>query len=1048
MIMKLRLIQFIGILLLSGASFAQTPDPGEPGIYDVSSDEYDFGDEAFGPPTFPDLVEVTGSVHYPTDLTDGPFPVILILHGRHSTCYNGGGGTSIAWPCTGSFSSIPSYRGYNYLAEQLASHGYIVISVSANSISSTDNSTPDYGMRARGELLQHHLDLWNDWNEVGGDPFGDLFVGKLDMDNIGTMGHSRGGEGVIEHALYNRELGSPYGINAVLTLAPVDFNRPILNNIPIMNIAPYCDGDVSDLQGVHFYDDSRYIDDSDTTPKHNLMMLGANHNFFNTVWTPGEFPAGTADDWRYVDGTQSDEHCGTSSPGNGRFDAETQRNSLLAYGSAFFRVYIGGETEFDPILKVEDVTPPVSSTLDGSEIFMSYHPGNDKRVDINRTDSEDTEDTNTLGEDASENGLVVYDICGDDFGEQYCIGAGAGNAQEPHNKNGGVAVLGLSQLELEWNSADDWYRNDIPSFMEDFTNFDAVQFRASVNFDTSTPEVDLNFSVELTDNTGASSIVAVEDYSEALYFPPGDYGTTLPRTMHNTISIPVEDFAGIDLTNVSYIRFLFNESGNGGILVSDLIVSSDEPVVFPPIAAFEANVTETCTGEVIFTDNSAFTPTEWSWVFGDGGTSDEANPTYFYTSNGTYTVSLTVTNEAGDDLLVETAYIVVDRPEAPVGTGDEICGEGDILVSAVGSGAGVLNWYDAEEGGTLLDTGTDYTEYITETTEYWVEESVPNDVLSVGPPDNTFGSGSYFGANDLRGLFFNAYSPFILESVRVYADGGGDRNIQILDGDGGAVIHSVVVDIPNGESVVELNLPIDVYSGYYMKITGGLVDLFRINDGSPEYPYEIPGIVALTGSNVTDTPLDFYYFFFDWKIREPDCVSPRVLVTATVEDGFPVTISDNVTIASGETTTLEATGGTTYSWSPTTGLSDPDAAITDANPTETTTYTCTITNDDDCVVTAEVTVTIDGQIGVDELSQANFEIHPNPSKGVVQIQLGELTDLDKIEVYTTDGKLVFSQDYQNQIENLTIDLSSLATGVYYVKLSNDEFEYQEKLVLQ
>lgn len=1046
--MKLRLIQIIGIILFSGISFAQTPDPGVPGAYAVSSDEYDFGDEAFGPPTFPDLVEVRGSVHYPTDLTDGPFPVILILHGRHSTCYNGGGGTSIAWPCTGSYDPIPSYQGYNYLAEQLASHGYIVISVSANSISSTDNSTPDYGMRARGELLQHHLDLWNDWNDASGEPFGDLFVGKLDMGNIGTMGHSRGGEGVIEHALYNRELGSPYGINAVLTLAPVDFNRPILNGIPIMNIAPYCDGDVSDLQGVHFYDDSRYIDDSDTMPKHNLMMLGANHNFYNTVWTPGEFPAGTADDWGYVDGGQSDDHCGTSSPDNGRFDAEMQRNSLLAYGSAFFRVYIGGETEFDPILKVEDVTPPASSTLDGSEIFMSYHPGTHKRVDVNRTDGEDTEDINTVGEEASENGLVIYDICGDDFGEQYCIGAGAGTRQEPHNKNGGVAVLGLSQLELEWNSGDDWYRNDIPDFMENFTIFKALQFRAAVNFDTSPAMDALNFRVELTDNSGGSGSVAVEDYSEALYFPPGDFGTTLPRTMHNTISIPVEDFTGVDLSDIAYIRFLFNESANGGVLVSDIILSSDEEVVFPPIAAFEANVTETCTGEVTFTDNSTFTPTEWSWVFGDGGSSDEPNPTHVYTANGTYTVSLTVTNDAGDDNLIETAYIVVDRPDAPVGTGADICGEGDVTVSAIGSGDGDLNWFDAEEDGALLGTGDDYTEYITETTNFWVEESVPNAILSVGPPDNTFGSGGYFGANDLRGLFFNAYTPFILESVRVYANGGGERNIQILDGDGGSVVHSVFIDIPDGESVIDLNLEIDTYSGYYMKITGGLVDLFRINDGSPDYPYEIPGIVSLTSSNVTDTPLDFYYFFFDWKIREPNCVSSRTLVTATVEAGFPVTISDDITIASGETTTLEATGGTTYSWSPTTGLSDPDAAITDANPTETTTYTCSITNDDDCTVTAEVTVTIDGQIGVGELTKTNFEIHPNPSNGIIQVQLGASTQLDKIEIYTTDGKLVYSNESLIETENISIDLSSLATGVYYVKLFHGGIEYQEKLILQ
>ena len=327
--MKLRSLILIALFAVAKTLQAQSPDPGIPGPYAVSSAEYDLGDEAFGAPSFPDLIEVTGSVHYPTDMSDGPFPVLLFLHGRHSTCYSGGS-TNIAWPCTGAFAPIPSYQGYDYLAEQMASHGYIVISVSANSISSTDNSTPDYGMRGRGELLQHHLDLWNDWNTVGGDPFGSLFVGKLDLDRIGTMGHSRGGEGVIEHALYNRELGSPYGIKAVLTLAPVDFNRPVLNGIPIMNIAPYCDGDVSDLQGVHFYDDSRYNEEDDTMPKHNLVMLGGNHNFYNTVWTPGMFPAGTADDWGYVDGAQSDEQCGTSAPGNGRMNPLKQRNSLLA----------------------------------------------------------------------------------------------------------------------------------------------------------------------------------------------------------------------------------------------------------------------------------------------------------------------------------------------------------------------------------------------------------------------------------------------------------------------------------------------------------------------------------------------------------------------------------------------------------------------------------------------------------------------------------------------------------------------------------------------
>lgn len=1045
--MKLRSLLLVAIFALTTTLRAQTPDPGIPGPYAVSSAEYDLGDEAFGAPSFPDLIEVTGSVHYPTDMSGGPFPVLLFLHGRHSTCYSGGS-TNIAWPCTGAFAPIPSYQGYDYLAEQMASHGYIVISVSANSISSTDNSTPDYGMRGRGELLQHHLDLWNDWNTVGGDPFGSLFVGKLDLNRIGTMGHSRGGEGVIEHALYNRELGSPYGIKAVLTLAPVDFNRPVLNGIPIMNIAPYCDGDVSDLQGVHFYDDSRYNEEDDTMPKHNLVMLGGNHNFYNTVWTPGMFPAGTADDWGYVDGAQSDEQCGTSAPGNGRMNPLKQRNSLLAYGSAFFRVYVGGETEYDPILKVEDVVPPVSSTLDGDEIFMSYHPPVNKRIDVNKTDIEETETTNSIGESAAQNGLVIYDVCGDDFGEQYCIGAGAGASQEPHNKNGGISMLGLSQLAVEWDSPDDWYRNNIPAYMKDFTQFKSVQFRTAVNFDESPLDVALNFRVQLIDNTGAIGSLDVDDYSGALYYPPGDFGTTLPRTMHNTVSLPVADYTGVDLTNIVAIRFIFNASMNGAILISDLSMTGDEELVFPPIASFTANVTETCTGEVSFTDNSSFSPTSWFWDFGDGVTSSDENPSHTYTDNGTYTVTLTVENEAGEDVAVETSYIVVDRPEAPIGTDITLCGPGDATVSATGTG-GVLNWFDAPVDGTLLGTGSDYTEFITESTNFFVQEEVPGPLLSVGPPDNTFGSGGNFNSNDLRGIFFDAYAPFTLESVRVYAQGAGNRNIQVLDGDGGAVVHDIVVNIPDGESVVNLNFDIEPAMGYYIKVTGITVNLFRINDGSPTYPYEIPGLVALTGSNVADTPLDFYYYFFDWKIREANCVSSRTLVTAVVEPSFTVTVSDDVTIASGETTTLtsSAPGGVTYSWSPTTGLTDPGDATTDASPTVTTTYTVTVTDADGCENFESVTVTVDGVLGATDLENASIKLHPNPTTGLIYVTNSGTDEPFRLEIYTTEGKQVYTSEGLNLNGNEPIDLSNLARGVYFVKISTRENQFQEKVVL-
>lgn len=80
----------------------------------------------------------------------------------------------------------------------------------------------------------------------------------------------------------------------------------------------------------------------------------------------------------------------------------------------------------------------------------------------------------------------------------------------------------------------------------------------------------------------------------------------------------------------------------------------------------------------------------------------------------------------------------------------------------------------------------------------------------------------------------------------------------------------------------------------------------------------------------------------------------------TVEVFDPTsTISDDVTICLGSSTTLEATGGGTYSWSPAATLSDPNSATPIATPTSTTQYTVEITSPDGCVLTQMVTVNVE-----------------------------------------------------------------------------------------
>src|SRR5499425_522162 len=88
------------VIAAAGNTFAQVPDPGTPGPLAVTREEYNFGDTAFQPSDFPGPVELIASIHYPTNLAAGPFPVIVFLHGRHATCFNGNGAAFLQWPCS------------------------------------------------------------------------------------------------------------------------------------------------------------------------------------------------------------------------------------------------------------------------------------------------------------------------------------------------------------------------------------------------------------------------------------------------------------------------------------------------------------------------------------------------------------------------------------------------------------------------------------------------------------------------------------------------------------------------------------------------------------------------------------------------------------------------------------------------------------------------------------------------------------------------------------------------------------------------------------
>jgi len=85
-----------------------------------------------------------------------------------------------------------------------------------------------------------------------------------------------------------------------------------------------------------------------------------------------------------------------------------------------------------------------------------------------------------------------------------------------------------------------------------------------------------------------------------------------------------------------------------------------ETISGPPVAEFAGSPTSgSAPLTVNFTDLSTGDPTSWDWTFGDGGTSAAQNPSYTYTANGAYTVSLTVTNAYGSDNQTKVDYVTV-----------------------------------------------------------------------------------------------------------------------------------------------------------------------------------------------------------------------------------------------------------------------------------------------------------------------------------------------------------------------------------------------------
>ncbi len=464
-------------------------------------------------------------------------------------------------------------------------------------------------------------------------------------------------------------------------------------------------------------------------------------------------------------------------------------------------------------------------------------------------------------------------------------------------------------------------------------------------------------------------------------------------------------------TNGQYARSssLFVSGGARYSLTTSL---GCQALTSPPVANFSANVTQSCTSTINFTDASTGGATSWAWTFGDGGTSTTQSPTHTYAGNGTYTVALTVTNAYGTNTKTNTNYITISAPNAPTATGASRCGAGTLTLTSSASDS--IKWFATTSSTTPLATGGTYTTpSISTTTTYYVENDVAGPTYHVGLANNSAGGG-YLTSSQY--LIFNVLKAGTLQSVYVYANGAGNRTFQ-LKNSGGTVLSTLTVNVPTGASRVTLNFPLVVGTGYQLGIPStSTINLYR-NTSGVAYPYaDAGGYVSITSNTANDNTR--YYFCYDWIVKGADCASSRTAVVATINPAMAATISSTNAGCGSNTGTaaINVTSGTpsyTYVWS--NGGTASSISNLGAG-----TYTITVHDSHSCSATASTTVTSSGALSV------------TPSSNNINC-FGALTG--SASVVVSNGAQPYSYSWSNGAN--TPALANVAAGTYTITITDN-----------
>ena len=505
---------------------------------------------------------------------EGPFPLVLIVHGNHSM-------------------EDFSDPGYGYLGELLASRGIILASVDENFVNFSFSGFADMfkmetGLEeendARGWLLLEHLAQWRDWNMAPGHHF----YNKVDIDRVALIGHSRGGEAVGIAASFNSLARYPddasqkfdfgFNLRGVIAIAPVDGQyQPRDNGTPVRDVNYFTihgsmDGDVQSFMGMSQYSRVTFSDDAERRFKASLYVTGANHGQFNTTWE--NLDTGIFNAWALnLDGIM---------------DGEAQRDVARVFFSAFMEVVLRDRAEYlpifsdaryaanwlpntfyisqyansgqQPIADFEEDIDPATTTLAGGRIETEHlSKWHETRVTLKYDELDTHAGVYAWDPEFDDETAVIRFVLPPDW-----RGIGSGTIISASISDAGVDTL-----------PDDWDEDD------------AADDAADADSEDEEDQEPLDWTIELVDRKGQSASLPLS-HDEVLY----PLVQAVPRRasfldandpeeiLFRRFALPVDDFVAanpsFDPASLASINFIFDRVEKGAIIVDDLSLTNKQ----------------------------------------------------------------------------------------------------------------------------------------------------------------------------------------------------------------------------------------------------------------------------------------------------------------------------------------------------------------------------------------------------------------------------------------------------------------------------------------